>query len=456
MNHKFQKTTLKIVGTRCPSCELFISDAFRSLPGIERVSVNHRNGLAEVWHSSPLRLNDLEKAVAGQGYEVLQRDGESTSAPHRNSSRDYLEIGLAAVAVAAIFGILKAFDLVPNNFGVSESMSYWMVLGLGAVAAVSTCIATTGGLLLAVSARYAEKYPFETGLAKFSTHIYFNLGRLASYGFFGAIIGAVGSSFVISPFVNGILVVSVSLVMVALGLKMLKLMPSLGLSIVPSSAVEALYDFGKKKSGSFVAGVLTFFLPCGFTQALQVYVLSVGGAVTGAMTMFVFALGTLPSLMTLGAFASFGDGGFKRYFLKMAGVAIVIFGLTNIGNGLNLAGFSFGGASAVLSLSDNPDFLSSKAEVVDGRQVVRMKVVGLDYEPSQFTVRAGQPVEWLIDGSGALGCARTLVVPKLGLTEVLQKNKIKKITFTPQKVGKISFSCSMGMTTPGAAFNVVK
>ncbi|MBP6911491.1 sulfite exporter TauE/SafE family protein [Patescibacteria group bacterium] len=46
-------------------------------------------------------------------------------------------------------------------------------------------------------------------------------------------------------------------------------------------------------------GIGTFFLPCGFTQSMQVYTLSTGSFLAGGLTMLSFALGTLPMLLLL-------------------------------------------------------------------------------------------------------------------------------------------------------------
>ncbi|NCP77121.1 sulfite exporter TauE/SafE family protein [bacterium] len=42
------------------------------------------------------------------------------------------------------------------------------------------------------------------------------------------------------------------------------------------------------------SGALTFFLPCGFTLAMQAYAITTGSFITGALTMMAFALGTAP------------------------------------------------------------------------------------------------------------------------------------------------------------------
>ena len=60
-----------------------------------------------------------------------------------------------------------------------------------------------------------------------------------------------------------------------------------------------------------LAGVITFFLPCGFTQGMQLYTLTTGSFLTGALTMFCFALGTLPVLAAL-SFSSLELGQYGR------------------------------------------------------------------------------------------------------------------------------------------------
>ena len=75
-----------------------------------------------------------------------------------------------------------------------------------------------------------------------------------------------------------------------------------------------------------------------------------------------------------------------------------------------------------------------------------MAVNGLDYEPSVLTVTAGQKVRWVVDGTGASGCARSLISPDIGVRQVLKSGE-NIIEFTPTQRGTIQFSCSMGMTS---------
>jgi sulfite exporter TauE/SafE len=316
-----------------------------------------------------------------------------------------------------------------------------------------------GGLLLALAGKYNESHPDLTGIQKFKPHIYFNIGRVIGYTVFGAAVGALGGVLTLSPRANGYLMVLVSVVMLILGFQLLNLFPGLRRFSpkMPKFISHKIHDLSTKdsKSAPFVLGASTFFLPCGFTQALQLYVLASGDWKVGALTMLVFSLGTLPALLSLSAISSFVKGVFQKYFLRFAGVLIVMLSVFNINNGLVLAGFNFNIASAFTSSSSNKQTDTSTAPIVDGKQIVKMKVSGYTYTPNKFTVVEGVPVEWQIDGGGAAGCGKVIVMPSLGTSKYLSPQGITTITFTPTQTGTISFNCSMGMMTRGSEFTVV-
>jgi len=86
-------------------------------------------------------------------------------------------------------------------------------------------------------------------------------------------------------------------------------------------------------------GIGTFFLPCGFTQSMQLYALSTGNFAQGSLTMFFFALGTLPMLALL----SFGSLNiahkpWKGIFFKTAGIIVIALALLNFSNALATVG----------------------------------------------------------------------------------------------------------------------
>src|SRR5260370_39909120 len=121
---------------------------------------------------------------------------------------------------------------------------------------------------------------------------------------------------------SALLMILASILMIVVGLQMLNLFPWLKRlqPRMPKMLAHKIHDLSENKvrGGAFLLGASTFFLPCGFTQALQLYVLAKGSFTTGALTMLAFSLGTLPALISLSAMSSFATGGFQTYFLKLA------------------------------------------------------------------------------------------------------------------------------------------
>ncbi len=336
-------------------------------------------------------------------------------------------------------------------------MSYGLVFVIGLIAATSTCLAVSGGLLLAVSAKFNKENPHLTKWQKFKPHLYFNSGRIISYTILGGLIGFLGSVLTLSSKTTGILTILASLLMIIIGVQLLGIFPFLNKFQIkmPKFIAHKLYDASSNEKSkttklkSFLFGASTFLLPCGFTQALQLYALSKGSFTIGALTMLVFSLGTLPSLISVGALSSVLKGNLQKRFITFSAIIVIMLGLFNLPNGFALTGLS------VLPIDSNNVNLEN-VKIVDGKQIVEMKVNGLEYSPSNFKIVKGIPVEWRIDGSQAEGCSQVITIPELGITEYLPSNEIKTITFTPTELGNIPFSCTMGMTTRGARFEVIE
>ena len=94
--------------------------------------------------------------------------------------------------------------------------------------------------------------------------------------------------------------------------------------------------------------------------------------------MLAFSLGTLPALLSLSAMSSFVTGSVQRHFLKFAGAAVIVLGITNIHYGLVLTG---SGMNA--SLGDRRNRAISPVDGTSGgKQIVTMRVVDFNYIPT--------------------------------------------------------------------------
>ncbi|EYR62075.1 hypothetical protein N866_12110 [Actinotalea ferrariae CF5-4] len=440
---------LPVKGMTCQACEVRISKALLTVPGVLRVKVSVRRGIARVHTDAHIPRSRLHKAVQRAGYEP-GRDEKEWVTGDRAVWRDVL----VAVGVLAGLGLaLQAsglIDLAGQVGTLASSGSLVMVAVLGIAAGLSTCMALVGGLVLAVSARHAELHPGASTGQRLRPHVAFNVGRVVGFGLLGALVGLAGSAFTLSGRALAVMMVVVSLVMASVGLKLTSLSPRLsrgGTLTLPPALMRVLRldrADGRYSDGrSALLGAGTFLLPCGFTQSVQVYAMSTGSPARAALIMSLFALGTLPGLLGIGGLTAAVRGATATRFFRFAGVAVLAF-----------AGINLSGAAAVLvpALMATPaaaatsaqDGLSANVELEGDIQVLKTTQVGTGYEPASATVYVGTEVRWEID-SVAVSCAASLYSPDLGIEPMVLEPGLNVLTFTPSQTGTLRYSCGMGM-----------
>jgi hypothetical protein len=175
-------------------------------------------------------------------------------------------------------------------------------------------------------------------------------------------------------------------------------------------------------------------MPCGPLQAMQLYALSTGSALTGALSMLLFSLGTVPLMFGLGALSSVLSRKFTSRVMTAGAALVVIMGLSMFGSGWTLSGFGL------------PAGAASPAEIVmeDGVQLVSSTLSPGSYP--LITVQAGTPVRWTIDAPpGSInGCNNSFFIPEYGIEHRFATGA-NVIEFTPVKTGRFAYSCWMGM-----------
>lgn len=449
MANEIKKEIYYIQGMHCKSCELLIEENVLKVPGVKKVRVNHRRGMAEVYYSSAKPMqSEMEKAVRGAGY-ALGRADQKKPLISRNPL-DYIELFFAAGILLLIFMLLKVFGVFDLNYAFGSSPGLLIVGLIGLTAGISTCMALVGGIVLAMSARHSESHPEATPAQKFRPHIFFNVGRIISYALLGGFVGFIGSSFRISNTLLGILIAVVGTVMFFLGLKLIEIFPRLNGGLTLPKWLSRVFGISRERKeyshkNAFVSGALTFFLPCGFTQAMQLYAMSTGSFIQGGLIMGIFALGTMPGLIGIGGITSFVKGWLARYFFKFAGLVVIVLGILNISNGYNLTGITLAqnnGAPAKTQLD---------SRIENGIQIVEM-TQAYGYKPNHLNIKNDVPVKWIINSTNAYHCSSYLVVPGLGISRALKEGS-NVIEFTPTKAGTIKFTCGMGMYS--GYFNVI-
>lgn len=324
-------------------------------------------------------------------------------------------------------------------------MNYWTIFFTGLTAGGFSCLALQGGLLAATLATNTEE---KNKTPDWLPTAMFLVSKIIAYTILGGFLGLFGSVFQLSDTVKIIFIVSASVLMLGLAGNMLNLHPLFRYFVIspPKWAARLL----RKQSNLLLLGTLTVFIPCGVTQAMEIQAIATGNIFSGALTMFMFTLGTVPIFMALGFVTTRLSENFRAKFFKIAGVLVIFIALSNLNAALVLANSRFTWDNFVWAFKET--FLTSSKPQASSNNIV-ITATSYGYSPREFTVKNNEPVSVTINSKNNRSCARAFSIPSLGISKLLPENGSERVTFTPTSPGRLAFSCSMGMYT--GVINVV-
>lgn len=318
----------------CNACTLLIEETFKEFPNTESVHVSLSGQyvtLTGAFTDSPEKIaEELTKLVYPHGYTISVE-----KSAHAVGWGDFVYAVPIAVVIILGFMLLQKAGLASLITG--SSVSYGTAFIIGLIASVSSCLAIVGGLVLSLSANSAK----EGGTWR--SQALFHGGRLGGFFILGGLVGLLGNSLHLGLTANIVLSVIVALVMFILGVNLLGVFhftKKLQFTLPARFSKRIMRGSHQEHYlAPLLVGIGTFFLPCGFTQSMQLYALSTGSFMQGSLTMFVFALGTLPVLALL----SFGSLNiahkpWKGIFFKTAGIIVIALAVLNGTNALATAG----------------------------------------------------------------------------------------------------------------------
>ena len=442
-------TTVAIAGMTCRSCEVRIQRSVERLPNVERAVASAVHGRVEVHSSGPVSAAAIAGAIRAAGYEIggtpwFERDrGVWVTAAG----------GVLLVAFIAVVATVTGIASLAAGAGSLDRGGLLVALLLGLAAGVSTCMALVGGLVLALSAAFETRRAVSgAGDAGLVSHmrpaLVFMAGRIVGYGVLGAVLGAVGASVTLPPAVTAVLMIAAALVMTVIGARLTGLSPRIAAwsPTLPMGLGRRLgLDDGPvgpySDARAAGLGVASFFMPCGFTQAVQIYALSTGSPFFAGAIMATFAIGTAPGLLALAGLPVVVPARARPTLLRLIGVVVIAFALVNAGAGLRLAGI---GLPSLAGSQVAAAQLPSTAVAPAGAQAL-LTYQGADgYSPGNVSIRAGIPTRWTIESSSSSTCAAFLVVPDLGISVTLHEGQ-NTINLPALRPGTLPYTCSMGM-----------
>lgn len=436
-----QEHRIQVKGMTCVHCEQAIKTALEKIPNLKVIDVSYKQMQVKVAYDSALvSQNLIEATILAAGYEV-PTSGQIENLPKLS----HLIWVLLAFWLFTLLNRHGVFNQFPT---VSSEMSLGLLFVVGVLTSVH-CIAMCGGINL------SQCLPKATGIESvppsqwtiLRPSLLYNAGRVVSYTIVGGIVGALGSELSFGENGRAILTLLAGAVMVLMGLNMLGYVPFM------RGIQQWLNKHIKVKSPiqtPFAVGLANGLLPCGPLQAMQIYALGTGSALMGALSMFIFSLGTVPLMLGLGVFASrIGKDASKR-MLKAGGLLVVILGVVMFQRGFALTGSS-GLISGLNPLPSGFSFDSGQSQsapvasvVTNGEQIVTAEVTAGGYP--QIILKKGIPAKINFHAAeGSLnGCNSAIIIQAFGVQKELSVGD-NWVSFTPEESGTVGYSCWMGM-----------
>jgi sulfite exporter TauE/SafE/copper chaperone CopZ len=317
-----KKYSFHVSGTHCASCKILIEDILKEQDFIKNSNVDLKKEIIDIETEGDKNTQEiidiLNDKIKNNGYTLSQ---EKIVKEKTKDNLIWKAIPIGIVFLLLFFILQKSGVL---NIGIGGDTTPATSFIIGIIASLSSCLAIVGGLILSLSAKVAQ----DEGKKTVRKPIFlFHAGRLFGFAVLGGTLGLIGGAIGINFVLSAVLGLLASSVMIILGLNLLGIFKKNNITL-PSNIFSFFRKVEHATWAPILIGIGTFFLPCGFTQSMQISALSSGSFVSGFLIMFSFALGTLPvlGLLSFGS-VSFAHSKHAPLFFKSAGVVVVGLGL---------------------------------------------------------------------------------------------------------------------------------
>lgn len=448
-----RELSIPIKGMHCKACTIVVADELEKIPGVTKAKANLNTNSAVVTYTHRPSEAALEIAIKAAGYTI----GTENKPYFSHDKTVYRQLLISLPIIIIMLFVLQDVGVTGLNLNNLSGSSALLALAVGLTAGFSTCMAVVGGLVLGISSRYAEKHPMATTSQKFRPHLFFNAGRIAAFFALGGLLGLFGSVISLNSSVIGLFTVLVGVVMIILGLQLIELFPKLSSKsfTLPTGIAKTLGIKTKSQkeyshNNAMLLGAVSFFLPCGFTQAMQLVAISTGSFYMGAIIMGLFAIGTTPGLLSIGAITSVVKGSFAKSFFRFVGLVVIFLAFYNISNGFKLMGYNFSlsnfmNNSNVSSTTQQPS-AGEVTKTAEGDILATTFTVATDISPNTFNVKVGEPYILEVNAKeDGQGCMSTIMIPGVYKNPLLITKGKNQLPFTIESPGTYQITCAMGI-----------
>ena len=244
--------------------------------------------------------------------------------------------------------------------------------------------------------------------------------------------------------------------MVIMGINMLGIFPwlrPLTLRIPRFLSTKIL----KKRAASrqpLLIGLSNGLMPCGPLQSMQIVALASGNPFSGALSMFLFSLGTVPLMLGFGSLVSVLGKRFANKMTTIGAVLVVVLGLSMFSQGTALSGISGDLEPSqkienTQNIGTSTDTVNAEGESAQKENTNNIQVIYSTLQRGRYpdiNIQAGIPVKWIINApKGSInGCNYKMLLRSFGIEHTFTEGE-NVIEFTLTKSRTVQYTCWMGM-----------
>lgn len=326
------KKIIQIKWMHCISCEMLLEKELKNIKDINLIMVSHKKGIMEVEYKTESDYKKIVKIIEKNNFKVIE------NTKNEFDQNNFLLNIIALLFVVILYISSKFIDFnsyIPNT----NSINFVSAIFIWLIASLSTCLAITWGIIIGFSKYSWSKNNF---LSDFKIQTFFQIWRIVGFFIFWWLLWLLWKSISINFTLTGILTLFISFILIYIWLNILWLLPSItkfGIHM-PKSFVNKFQSFKNPKYAPFV-WAMTFFLPCWFTQTMQLLAVSSWWFFTWWLVMMFFAIWTLPVLYSLWLGSSYFLNKDYKILNKLIWALIIFFWIFSFSNSYKLIDFLF-------------------------------------------------------------------------------------------------------------------
>lgn len=394
------KKTLYVEGIHCASCEILLTKELNDIKWIKVLSVSYKTWkIVFDWKDKTLNKKAFE-IIKKSGYnikdkiDVIKKEG-------KDKINWFLILWILFVSwlIMLFLSQLNVYQYLPNTDEISIGIALLMWL----IASISTCLAVTGSVVL-----WFWKYIDDSKRMLWHLRVQwsFHIWRILWFFFLWWVLWLIGQVFKLSFWANAVVTIIIGLVLAYMWLHMLEVLPSITKLWfhMPKKLSKGVFNI-KNPVFAPIVWALTFFLPCWFTQSMQLVAIWSGDFWQGGFVMAMFAIWTMPVLLVIWLGWSYISWNKFKILNQFVWALILFFWLFSISNGWTLIW-----NNSSRNLDFDKDVMASQATYEN----IEVGHNGWSLEPKQVELDYGKNYKLvIIPNSNGIGCMSTMIIPKV-------------------------------------------